>query len=242
MEDFLGSDDRGGKMEPFEALPEGETMSMDDEMQPLSGLDRELHELIQKGLAFPADSPQRRRIANDIVRKIQQSGKLFRSSDPDYEDAEMETWRYFWRNLWQADTVETPFCDRGCHILARLNKYLRMRLLDYQLKRQEEQKQREQKHDADAESDIAESIPAPQGCEEMQRLRNLIHTDLTGELGLLHVRKHPEITAQVLLMRRGLRDEPWKVLAQEFDVSISTLNTFYERCLVLVKQLFDAGY
>lgn len=230
-------------MERFESLPEPEVTPMDDEMhdEPLSPLDRELHELIQRGLT--ASIVQRRIIGNEIYRKIQQSGKLFYRSDPDYEDAEIEMWRYFWRNLWEADTVETPFSDRNCRILARLNKYLRMRLLDYQLKRQAEQKQREQLRDADGQwTDIAESIPAPQGCEEMQRLRELIHTDPTGALGQLHVRKHPEITAQVLLIRRGLHLDGWKDLERDLGVPHSTLNTFYERCLVLIKQLFDAGY
>ncbi|MGB6166268.1 MAG: hypothetical protein WBF52_01665, partial [Geitlerinemataceae cyanobacterium] len=92
-------------------------------------LNEELHALIREGLPHPQNSPQRRKIVNRIVRKIQQSGKLLRSSSPHYEDALMETWRYFLRNLWEADTAE-PFSDPACKILNRLNKYLKYRVQD----------------------------------------------------------------------------------------------------------------
>ena len=234
-------------MERCESLPEREETSMNDEgfNQPLSALDQELHELIQQGLTVPANSMERRRKVNEIMRKMQQSEKLFCSSDPDYEDALMKTWGYFCRNLWEPDivnNVEKPFSDRDCRILARFNAYLKKRLLDYQLQRKKEREKQKQSRLSDGERlDIAETIPAPQGCEKMQQLRELIEDDPTGELRQLHVRNRPQITAQILLMRRGLQETPWKVLAQEFGVSISTLNTFYERCLVLIKQLFDAN-
>lgn len=235
-------------MERFESLPEPEVTPMDDEMHDelLSPLDRELHELIQRGLTFAANSPQRRKIGNEIVRRIQQSRKLWYEDKPYYEDALMKTWRYFWLNLWEATTSKkkTAFSDRDCHIIARLNAYLRKRLLDGAIAQTKAQKRLEQQFPLDGEwADVAESIPAPQDCEEMQRLRELIKTDPTGELRQTHVRKREDITAQKVLQQRGLDVEPWDRLSDRFQASHSTLSGFYyDKCLPLIKRLFDTGY
>ncbi|MGB5900814.1 MAG: hypothetical protein WBG66_21670 [Geitlerinemataceae cyanobacterium] len=171
-------------------------------------LNEELHALIREGLPHPPNSPQRRKIVNRIVRKIQQSGKLLRSSSPHYEDALSDTWRYFLRNLWEADTAD-PFSDPACKILNRLNKYLKFRVQDADRKAREEWQKRQQSRSSDGEwQDIAETLPAPEPDAQIEQLRELIHTDPTGELRTTHVRRKLHVTVQLLLQPRANRQTP----------------------------------
>lgn len=211
-----------------------------DENPNADSLNAELHALIQEGLPYPENSPQRRKIKNAIARKIQQSGQLLRRDSPHYEDALSLTWRYFWGNLWEATTVEKPFSEPTCKILHRLNKYLKYRLLDAEQNARKEQQQRQQHRSPDGEwMDIAESIPAPEPDPIIAQLRDFIQTDPTGELQATHVRRKPEITAQLLLWRRGIEDEPWKDLEADLQTRISTLSDFYQnKCLPLIRRLF----
>lgn len=200
-------------------------------------LNEELHALIREGLPHPPNSPQRRKIVNRIIRKIQQSGKLLRSSSPDYEDVLSETWRYFLRNLWEADTADS-FSDPACKIVNRLNKYLKFRVGDADRKARKEWQKRQQSRSPDGEwQDIAEAIPAPEPDAKIEQLRERIRTDPTGELRTSHVRGKPHITAQILLQRRGLADEDWKILEADFKTRISTLSDFYQKkCLPLIRR------
>jgi hypothetical protein len=228
-------------MEQFE-LPDREFPMSDDcyHIPERDLLNEELHALIQQGLQYPQNSPQQRKIVNILVRKIQQSGRLWRSSSPHYEDALLGTWHYFLRNLWEATKAEKPFSDPSCKVLPRLNTYLKFRLRDAEIAARKEWQQREQSRSSDGEwQDIVEAIPAPEPDEQIQALRELIDTDPTGELGTTHVRGKPDITAQLLLQRRGLKDEDWKDLAADLKTRISTLSHFYqEKCLPLIRRLF----
>lgn len=201
-------------------------------------LNEELHALIREGLQYSPNSAQRRKIVNRILRKLQQSGKLWRISSPHYEDALSETWRYFWRNLWEADTAD-PFSEPACKILNRLNKYLKFRVRDADRKAREEWQKRQQSRSPDGEwQDITETLPAPEPDEKIEQLRELIHTDPTRELRTTHVKRKPHITAQLLLQRRGLADEDWKILEADLKTVTSTLSDFYQKkCLPLIRRL-----
>jgi hypothetical protein len=109
-------------------------------------LNEQLHRWMDEGLSYPSGSPQRRVLANKIVRSIQRSGKLWKASGEDaafYEDALMMTWKYFWRNLWEAETAQKgAFCEPDCNVMARLNAYLQKRVQDLAVKAKEEAKRK----------------------------------------------------------------------------------------------------
>lgn len=74
-------------MEQFEFELPDRALSMSDECYEIPERDRfndQLHALIQEGLPYPPNRTQRRKIVNSLVRTIQQSGKLLRSSSPHY--------------------------------------------------------------------------------------------------------------------------------------------------------------
>ena len=56
------------------------------------------------------------------------------------------------------------------------------------------------------------------------------------ELAELHVSHHPEVTARLLILKRLPPETPWKVLAQEYQISVGTLSSFYQRqCLTRLR-------
>lgn len=58
-------------------------------------------------------------------------------------------------------------------------------------------------------------------------VRAKIEADESGELRKCHVEDHPEVNCQVLILRRLPPEVIWRVLANEFDISQSTLSNFY---------------
>lgn len=193
---------------------------------------QELQQLVQQVCQYPVKNPQRRRGFNQIIRRIQQSGKLWRESVPYYEDALQDTWLHFSRNLCETTTAEKPYCDPNCSIIARLNAYLKRRLQDYGTKATAEQKQRvPQQIDSsgkvlDPLEQIASPVPTPSLLEAVQVW---VEADESGELRSTHVRGRPDVNCQVLILRRLPPEIAWKDLAKEFGLSIPTLSGFYEK-------------
>lgn len=208
---------------------------------------QQLQQLVRQVCQYPVDSRQRRKGFNQIIRMIQQSGKLWRDSVPYYEDALQDTWLHFSRNLCEATTAEQPYCDEACFIIARLNAYLKRRLQDYATRATEEQKQREPKRVSssgeilDPVEEIAAPVPTPSLLEAVQAW---VEADESGALRNIHVKGRPDVNCQVLILQRLPPETAWKDLATEFGLSISTLSGFYEKqCRPLLRQFGQAeGY
>lgn len=76
-----------------------------------------------------------------------------------------------------------------------------------------------------------EDIPAPEPeSANYADLRQLITEDPEGLLQSKHLRERPEITLQLLLLRR-LDDQTWDDMATEFGISLQTLHSFFQRGL-----------
>jgi hypothetical protein len=63
-------------------------------------------------------------------------------------------------------------------------------------------------------------------------------------LSRIHITNHPEVTAKVLILRRLPPEDSWKSIAAEFNVSIPTLSSFYQRqCLPRLRNFGESeGY
>lgn len=212
------------------------TNNADDRAQENDAVETDWHQklrrLVQEVCQYPVNGAQRRIGFNRIVRRIQQSGKLWREAVPYYEDALQDTWLHFSRNLCEATTADQPYCAEGCFIVARLNAYLKRRLQDYATQQREEQKQRmPPKQSADGEVlDPVEQIAAPEAVPSLlEEVREWVETDASGELRGNHVRGRPDVHCQLVILRRLPPETSWKVLATELGLSISTLSGFYEK-------------
>jgi hypothetical protein len=197
----------------------------------MDGLDEQLRLLVEETCKHPPKSCQRRRGLNKIIRLIKNSGKLWRENTPDYEDAEQQTWLYFSRNICEADTGEKYNPDRSS-VTTWLNGYLKRRLQDYRIEAAQEKATRAAGEipGSDETIDPVETIAAPPDIPPMlEEVRTWAETDADGELRQTHIKNHPEITAQLLILRRLPPETKWEDLSAEFGLGVSTLSRFYER-------------
>lgn len=193
---------------------------------------QQLRDRIQALCQYPPNSRERRQGFNQVVRMIQQSGKLWRSSTPYYEDALQDTWLHFSRNLCEATTAEHPYCAADCAVMARLNAYLKRRLQDYAVRSTQEQQQREPPRRLNDGSliDPVEQLQAAEAAPPiLEAVQAWVAADPTGELQATHIQGKPIATCQYLILRRLPPETPWKVIAAELGISIATLSGFYEK-------------
>ncbi len=189
-----------------------------------------LKQLVHETCQHPQDSPQRQRGLTQLIRII--SCQLWRSSAAYYPDALQQTWIYFCRNLCEAATGRA-YDPEVASPITWLNAYLKRRLQDFQIA---ENRDRATTLSAFSSSeddpiDPIDRLPAPPDIPPwLMQIREWVEQNT--ELGQIHISKHPEVTAKVLLLRRLPPETPWKTLSAEYGLSVGTLSSFYQRqCL-----------
>jgi len=177
------------------------------------------------------------------------SGKLWQENTPYYGDALQKTWLYFIRNLCEANTG-AKYDTQISSVITWLNAYLERRLLDFRINRSQEERQQvnpfsAQEQQSEQEIDPIDNIPAPPDIPPILEItRNWAETDLDGELRRVHIQGYPRVTCQVLILRRLPPETPWEMLAIEFRLPMSTLNSFYRRqCMPRLRKFGESqGY
>lgn len=200
----------------------------------------ELEERLQQLVAEARESPpvQRRQRLNEIVRLISMSGKLWREETPDYQDALQQTWLYLCRNL------ETYDSSRA-NVITWLDNHLKWRLEDFRQAQQAELARRVSGSMNDEAIDRIDNIPAPPEIPPiLEAVRRWVQTDPNGELSSIHVQGRPDVTCQILILRRLPPETRWSEIASEFNLSQSTAANFYRRqCLPRLRKFGeDRGY
>lgn len=62
------------------------------------------------------------------------------------------------------------------------------------------------------------------------KLKDLFEQDPGNKFAAAHIKGYPDITFQILVLR-GLYGTPYREMAEQTGVSISTLSSFYQRKL-----------
>lgn len=187
-----------------------------------NSFDDSLRLLVRETCQHPPQSIDRQIGLTRIVRAIAKSGKLWWEDTPYYEDALQQTWLYFCRNLCEANTTD-PYDPNLSSVTTWLDSYLKRRLRDY---REELHKPKYQSIDREKMPMPVASPPVPPILEEV---KEWVSADPEGELHRTHIRGHPEITCQVLILRRLPPRSSWEELSKEFNLPVTTLNSFYRR-------------
>lgn len=194
----------------------------------MDNLNQQLEQLVALACLYPVKSLRRRQKLNELVRLVMRSGKLWKENTPYYNDALQQTWLYFCRNLEQYNPERSS-------VITWLDNYLKWRLLDFHNKEVQDQV-RTTSSPLLATEEITnpiENVPAsPDIPLILEETYHWVQTDLNGELRSIHVKDRPDVTCQILILRRLPPETPWKTVAKEFNLPSSTAPNFYKReCL-----------
>ena len=210
----------------------------------MNGPEERLDLLVTEACKHPAGSAARQKNLTKIIRLV--GPKLWRENTPFYQDALQQTWVYFCQNICEARTGKVYDPDRGT-IVTWLNFDLKKRLQDLSEEASKRQKIFPPKTPTNPNEpfDPLENIAAePDVPPLLEQVKQWVESDVNGELSSIHITNRPDVTAQVLILRRLPPETSWKDLAVEFNLSVSTLSSFYQRqCLPRLRKFGESeGY
>ncbi|AFZ19664.1 hypothetical protein [Allocoleopsis franciscana] len=210
----------------------------------MNKLEERMDSLVAEACKHPPGSAARQRNLTKIIRVI--SSKLWRENTPYYQDALQQTWVYFCQNICEGNTGRAYDPERGS-IVTWLNFYLKKRLHDFYTKQiQDGNNIVSPKSDDSADnSDPLENIASePDVPPLLEQVKQWVEDDADGELRSIYIANRKDVTAQVLILRRLPPETSWKDLATEFNLSVSTLSSFYQRqCLPRLRKFGESeGY
>jgi hypothetical protein len=194
----------------------------------VNNLNQQLQQLVAEACSYPARSLMRRQKLNEVVRVVMKSGKLWKENTPYYKDALQQTWLYFCRNPEQYNPA-------SCSVITWLDNCLKWRLQDFRSSEAEAQARTVPSPMPGTEetTDPIENLPAsPDIPPILEETYEWVQTDPDGELASTHVKGRPDVTCQILILRRLPPETPWKTIALEFSLPPSTAPNFYKHeCL-----------
>lgn len=205
--------------------------------------------LVTEARKYQAGSAERQKILTKIIRSI--ANKLWKENTPYYQDALQQTWLYFCQNVCEGNTGQ-PYDPTRSSLVTWLNFYLKKRLQDFYINNQQEKitnvvmpSDPSGSGDTKQGIDFIETIPSPPDIPPvLDEIKQWVELDPEGELRRTHITNRPEVTCQVLIQRRLPPETSWKTLSAEFNLSISTLSSFYQRqCLPYLRKFAESqGY
>lgn len=205
----------------------------------MESLHEHLRQLVRETCCHRHGSLARQRGLTTIIRLV--TPRLWRDASPYYQDALQKTWIYFCQNLCEGITGR-PYDPDAASVVTWLNAYLKRRLQDGFIAVQQQQRLTvsadQPVREGDANLTVGNLIPAqPDVPPILEQVRQWAETDATQELQQVRLERNPQVTCQLLILRRLPPETPWKALADEFGVPIGTLSSFYQRhCLPRLRQ------
>jgi hypothetical protein len=196
-----------------------------------------LAQLVQEACEHPHGSKQRQKNLTQIIRLV--SNKLWKENTDYYEDALQETWVYFCHNICEGKTAK-PYNPDQASLVTWLNNYLKWRLKDGYIKTLKKNQQTVSvRVDEDNKIiDPVDSLPAkPDSPSLVEEIEAWVSKDPEHKLSQIHLDNYPQITCQLLILKRLPPETSWKTLAEQYGISPGTLSSFYQRkCKPLLRE------
>lgn len=192
----------------------------------VNNLNQQLQQLVAEACSYPVRSLMRRQKLNEIVRVVMKSGKLWQENTPYYKDALQQTWLYFCRNPEQ-------YNPERCSVITWLDNCLKWRLQDMRSLEAKEQARTIRIPKTEETTNPIENLPSsPDIPPILEETYQWAEADPDGELASTHIKGRPDVTCQILILRRLPPESPWKTIAKEFSLPLSTAPNFYKHeCL-----------
>jgi DNA-directed RNA polymerase specialized sigma24 family protein len=195
-------------------------------------LDSRLEHLALTAKQFPPKSLERQLALGELASKIQKSKRLFckgKYSYPEdvYLDALQETWLYISRKIEKYD-------PKFGTVIAWVNFILNKRFIDA-IRRYKKNKQASLDKPInfadESVTTLLDTIPQPQILsDDVEILQEILQADPDDLFKKEHIKNHPEANFQTITLRR-LAKQSWNNMSAEWKIGISTLSSFYQRCL-----------
>lgn len=214
----------------------------------MENLEEQIRQWVVEACKHPPGSPTRQRYLTQVIRYT--ARKLWRDSNPYYQDALQQTWVYFCQNVCERGTGEQYNPDRST-VTTWLNSYLKRRLQDCFIDVQKQQARRANpsvQTGRSGESDLLDPLNTVAAEPDVPPILDdviaWVEADASGELRRTCIEGHPDVNCQTLILRRLPPETSWKDLSAEFGLSVSTLSSFYQRqCLPRLRKFGESeGY
>lgn len=198
-------------------------------------VDQQLHELALAAKAAPPKSRARQRALAKICGLLRQPGLLRRRANT-REDIWIEARQAIL--VYICEKIDNYDPQKGTSFLAWVNTHLKWRQQDLETGRNNpeyiylEEYLSNMSNEAGARSSWEERLEQNDVNSEFisVKLKDLFEEDPGNKFAAAHVKGHPDITFQTLVLR-GLYGTPYREMAEQTGVSISTLSSFYQRKL-----------
>lgn len=195
--------------------------------------DRTLNQLAREAQQYPDRSYERRRVLNQLVQKILQSGALVHPknellppavSEDLYREALNITLMEICRNIDKYDSQKD--------ILAWMNFVLNKRFIDVCRIELDNRKYLD-KNWKPIDLDILEhrSTESVDSTSPLDDLKELIEEDPNQIFTTKYVKGHPKANFQFLVLARIWEDRKWKEISIELNVPTATLCEFFKKQL-----------
>ena len=207
-------------------------------------IDNTLVRLVKEACEHPHGSKERQKKLTQIIRLVDR--KLWKENTTYYEDALQETWVYFCQNICEGQTAR-PYDSDKASVVTWLNNYLKWRLKDGYIKTLKQNKQTVPVgvDESNKIIDPVDSLPAKPAIPNiLEEIEQWVLQDPEHKLRRIHLDRHPQITCQLLILKRLPCPTPWKTLSEEYGISPGTLSSFYQRkCKPLLREFSQSkGY
>lgn len=198
-------------------------------------LDKELRQLIHEACQHSERSSERRRLANRIIYKMQQSGQIKLQGSDHYEEALQQTWIWFGKKICEFDP-EKARNPEASTVIGWFKSTLRLRVR-HRSNPAPPPLSTSQPFSDESKTTLEDSLegkePSPEEFAEARELLEKIRTWLQAEkqkkkLQRMHVPKHAEANCYELAMKRlptwddqsqqFLDGKTWEQIVQELDV------------------------
>jgi hypothetical protein len=196
-----------------------------------------LAQLVKEACEYPHGSRERQKKLTQIIRLI--NHKLWQENTTYYEDALQEAWVYFCQNICEGKSAKA-YDSNQASIITWLNNYLKWRLKDGYIKTEKQKKRtievqvNEHNQIVDPVDNLVAQRDIPPILEE---IKSWVLKDPEHKLRQTYLNSHPQITGQVLILKRLPPETSWQSLAEEYQIPAGTLSSFYQRkCKPLLRE------
>jgi hypothetical protein len=211
-----------------------------------------LVQLIQEVCQYPFNSPQRRKIMNQLLLELQKLPNLGKSKHPDYLDALNKTWLWVNQNICEQFNLNLDLVEK--RLTTWINSTLYWRIKDlYKLEANPKIPldkyigEQELTTFLDQLSETGMTTPTHTGLDQLieeieqqekqnisDKIEQYINEDPEQILINCHPKNNPEANCKILCQRLLLQDPPDKMshIAKELNINNQTLNSHFKRnCL-----------